>query len=260
MIEVMNVKDIKLRRVKGDDGKMRYHHEGTEFLKPMYAVKGCYDYDIYIDGKRHFLGRYEYVRTLADVKKWIANYDLEHLTDLHCEALEHNEWVDEMRERKERETNAVKKFLADENNGDINVGDMIVVTMGKLSKPNHLGEALANTNLPRNAKVVHITEVTCDEYDAAVKSLYNGFKKEWLKLAGETEHEFGGGYVGGCNSDDPRLENIENFDEIYHNPELKLIWDRTYYELVHLITAPGKNPIVVNTEGYGYPRYAGCMV
>ena len=254
---MIEVKNIKFRKERVDEFTVRHNFDaGTKHLPPLYVTKH-YQYNVYAqeDGKMINFGDWR-LSTLKDVKQWIADYDAIEDARLAEVKAEEERYQAEQQARKDRENKLRDDFIDRPNLKEYKVGDRIKVIMGKLSKPDSIGEALDRVELPSDAKVVHITEVTVDEYKAAAARMYNGFKNEWLLLEGEAEHKFGGGYVGGAATDEPELQDKE-WTDLDRDPRLKQLWFDTNYELITLIVAPGRQPLAINTSGYGYPRYAG---
>jgi hypothetical protein len=72
--------------------------------------------------------------------------------------------------------------------------------------------------------------------------------------------------IGGCDCDDPEIEAVwKEEDKAGRNGYLKVLKDKrllvlyraTCYSLVVEVTAAGREPFYVNTEGYKYARYVG---
>lgn len=253
----MDIKKIKFRRERMDEYTVRHWFDaGTKYLGPIYAVKGAYDYDVYdAEGNRFHFGRYAYPRTLKDVKEWIIRYDENYEAARAEEARIEAERLAEIEHRRNLIEAENRYWTLDAEPEAVKEGDFITVLETVMSKPCNVGDGFVDgVRDPARAKVVHVAEVTNEEFDAAVRDLYSNFKKEWLKLAGDEEHEFGGGYIGGHVSDDPRLDGLD-FDAVFGNPENKAIFHETAYVLVHALRAPNRTVLYVNTEGYGYPRY-----
>lgn len=253
---MMDVKKIKFRKERVDEFTVRHWFDaGTKHLGPVYAEKH-YTYNVYdADGKLLTFGKYVYLRTLKDVKEWIAGYDDREDARLAEEAKREAEAKARWEERLEMIKAENGYWTAEGTPEDLNVGDFVTIHESVLSKPNSVGDGFYDgVRDAVRAKVVHVAEVTDAEFDAAVTDLYSNFKKEWLKLEGEEEHKYGGGYIGGYTSDDPRLEGLD-YDAVMTNPEMLKIFRETAYCLIHAISAPNRTTLFVNTEGYGYPRY-----
>lgn len=265
----MNVSDIKFRRVRIDEFTVQHWYDaGTKHLGAVYAIKCAYDYDIYdANGRRFWLGQYESPRTLKDVKKWIANYDAKMDREIAEEKAEKEREENEAAEWKAKLKAVDAEWMQDADPMSVEVGQMVRVQMCNISKPNSMGDAFIafpgssySSVSNGNGKIVHVSHITNEEFDAAVTDLYSNFKKEWLKLDGEQEHEFGGGYIGGHASDAESLQGL-SFDEIFgvegEATGKKQLFQSTAYTLVHAIVAPNRRVMFVNTEGYGYARYVG---
>lgn len=267
----MNVADIKFRRVRVDEFTVQHWYDaGTKYLGAVYAVKCAYDYDIFdAEGNRFWLGQYESPRTLKDVKAWIANYDAKKDAEIAEEEAEREQKRIEAEKWKADMKAVDDEWMSEAEPMSVEVDQIIRVQMCNMSKPNSMGDAFvaypgaesyygAVSN--GNGKIVHVTHITNEEFDAAVTDLYSNFKKEWLKLDGEQEHEFGGGYIGGHASDAESLQGL-SFDEIFgvegEATGKKQLFQNTAYAMVHAIVAPNRRVMLVNTEGYGYARYVG---
>jgi len=247
----MEAKDIKLRRVKENEFEMRYYYDaGTKHLGAIYATKH-YGYTIYDAETNHMVGGgyEENLNTLKDVKNWIIGYDAaedyRRYENAHNDAINENEWRTE-RAIEDAATEAYKVPCDLAN--DYNIGDKIKIAVGIYSKPNKIGEGLkANTTII--GKIVHTVNITDAEFDAACDSLYNNYKEEWI-LSGEMK--------GGIYSDDPRLDGY-TWLEIDGNKELTKIFMDTANSLIQIAIAPNRRPLIINTEGYNYPRYVATL-
>lgn len=247
----MNVADIKFRKERISDYTVRHWFDaGTNHLGPVYATKH-YRYDVYNADGECLTYRNCNLRTLRDVKEWIAGYDEREdrrLAELKAESERYDRM---MEERRERENALIEDFIKPTDvKTEYTVGDMIKVEIGKISKPGTMGEALDCLEDSYDAKVAHIATVTPEEFDAAAKDLYSDFKADWLKESDES------GTVGGYVSDHPDLEGL-SWNEIMGDPDNKKLWYSTNYMIATLIIAPGRVPMVIDTSGYRYARYAG---
>lgn len=228
----LEAKDIKLERVREDEYTTRYYYNAnTKYLKErIYATKH-YGYNVYNEEGRLLTDRSEYLYTLKDVKEWIASYDEREEVKLKEKAEEdayrENEYID----LKAEETRLLEEFVSDTDIVPvIEVGDMLAIRLGNFSKPCNMGESLSNMRQDSLlAEVVNVTNLSTEEFDTASKDLYNCFNGDWLLK---------GGNVGGVRVDD----------------------DGTKTELINIITADNRKPMVVNSEGYDYPRYTGIVV
>jgi len=261
----MDIAKIKFRRVRFDEYTVQHWFDaGTKHLGAVYATKHYY-YDVY-DANGKMLNSYRNDRTLftlKDVKQWIADYDA--IMDKYNadEAAKKEAARLESIAYRARMDSVVAEWKSPRVPMGVEVGQIIRAKMGTMSKPNSVGDAFiaypSTDSAPvteTNVKIVHVANITNDEFDAAVTDLYSNFKKEWLVLAGDKEHEYGGGYIGGSQSDDPRLEGMDG-SAVFGDPVLMQIYRETMVELVHAIVAPDRAVLYVNSEGYGYARYIG---
>lgn len=254
----MDIKKIKFRREKDEFGCVTYwFDEGTKHLGPVCAHKHNAYYNIQ-DNEGGYLawGFEQNIRTLKDVKEWIANYDDARDAEEARYEEETKRRAEELAKRREAEKKALKEFTNAVNDPVIpKVGDVVKLKMPKLNKLGDIGEYLVQLNdvtqysTPR-AKIMGVVKLTNEEWDNMVNNLLK--HQDFWERDAET-----GGVVGGNNTDAPEWEDVTDFFAAYSKPEMKRIWDTTCYELVHAITAPNRRVFYVNNQGYDYARYVG---
>jgi hypothetical protein len=88
--------------------------------------------------------------------------------------------------------------------------------------------------------VTEIAALTDEGFDAFTNCLLEPF--EWL--AGK----------GGSNAPG-EWPQIDSWDDLSETQQK--LWQETCYNLVVAVTAPNRETIYVNPEGYGYARYVG---
>lgn len=140
-------------------------------------------------------------------------------------------------------------MVKDDN--EYNVDDLIQVEMSNMSKANSVSDHFSSLYkwakvVKVNAKVVNVIEISNADYDVFIDDFYNNAVNELL-------------IGGGCASDDKAFEGLE-FMEIINNKDLMEKWRESSYELVNMVVSKGRKSIVVNPEGYKYPRYIGFAV
>lgn len=254
-----NVKFKKERlenaRYEGSVEVRWWFKEGTKYLPAVYAIKECYGWEIYdADGDCYTRGLdyYSRLRTKADAKAYIEGYDEMIENTKAIEAEEEARIIKEYEDRIALEKGYLENFLAPNKGIEVKAGDFIEVVSCGVSKVDNVGEGLKyvrESSYSVNAKIVKVIEVNEEEYERfARRTLSNDEIFEYYKNED-------GSYAGGCESEDPRLDNVENFFEISNDPELKEIFMDTRFEILNAIVCEGRNNIYVNTEGYGYARY-----
>lgn len=250
----MEIKDIKLRKERVDEFTVRHWYDaGTKHLPPCYAEKH-YGYIVYnAEGKMLGpWGKYERLRTLKDVKAWIAEYDAiedERIAAEAAEAAEREAYWKARKEDEEALTEAYKVPVVEENVPK--VGDDLILLCPGLNKNCTIGEYLRaakddleeGKDIKVKARVFGVVELTDAEYDDFVVNLMTN-RDCWVP--GEN------GTRGGVFSEDPRIADKEVWNL---NKEEKEIWFATCRTVVHVVTAPNRRTFYVDTSGYEYARY-----
>lgn len=257
----MEAKDIKFRRVRVDKFIVQHWFDaGTKHLPPCYATK-CYDYMVYDANGKRLSPYYKYggLRTLKEVKEWIAKYDENFERAAAEEAAEEaaKELYWETRKNMEVNlTNSAKSYV--ESPKSVAVGEVGVMQVPSFNKNTTIGEYLIQFEAQylndfrvdvSRYEVVKVIEFTNEEYDTFIETLMDG-RDIW-----ETDED--GSIKGGSYSDDPRLPEDVPFFKL--TVEQINIFRTTCRTLVHAITAPNRKTFLVNTEGYAYARYLGFI-
>lgn len=246
----MKIEDIKFTRVKNEYGQTEYVFEGTKHL-PKATIRKHYEYNIYdFKTKRMFNTRHVYLKTLKDVKAWIAQYDDNRERELYEERKEHVLAKLAYRNKKRQMKTLHQEFRRTfDINKEFKEGDMIQYFKPSLNKNCTIAEYLYELCIEKDyqvvprAKIIKLVELNETEYDEFLDSLMD--RHEFLTTQ------------GGCESDDPRLDNVDRFYNL--TKEQRDIFLNTMYENVHLITCKNRRSVVVNTEGYEYARYCGFL-
>jgi len=250
---------IEDRRWEGDVEIRWWFDAGTKHLPAVYAVKEGYGWEIYdAEGNCYTRGLcyYSRVRTKAEAKAFIEEYDAAEDAGIAAEKAAEDARIAEYEARKARENALMEAFLVPEAGREVAVGDMIKVNLDHVSKAGNIGESLDNVlingrfeELP--CKVVKVLEVSPEVYEKfARNSLGNDGDFDFLMSDGDE-----GETVGGFDNDDPIFENMSRAE--LSRPENMERFRKNMYGLVHAVVCPGKRNIYIDTQGYQYARYLG---
>lgn len=203
--------------------------------------------------------------------KWILGIGYASNKKAMIEALyEHSEMIqngieeDARLEAEEDKKRAVEKaygefkkleLLMAKDEKEFVVDSVIEVEMGSMSKPSHVADYFESlyswASVSRgNAKVKKVIELSNEDYDVYIEDFWSG------DVAKKVNDEFVG---GGSASDAKELDGVD-FMEILNNPKLMEIFRNSSYEIVNVIVSKNRKAVVVNPEGYNYPRYIGFAV
>lgn len=251
-------KNIKLTRKKDEWGGTYYEYEGSEYLGKC-TIKKYHDYTIYeVDG--YMVGRHKHLRTLADVKRFLSEYDMKAYESKVAEEAEEAAREAKWKARRAEEVRSHNAYI----NGNLGaigmvktdipaVGEIVEGIFPNLNKNNTIGEYIIELDYATEHRVKIEKVVTLD--DAAFAKLASGLLDDenvmdYLKAED-------GSFIGGACSEDSRLDVAESW-EILNNPELKEIWFETMYIRAVAIVNNGR-VILANSEGNSYVRYAGFL-
>lgn len=268
----MLVSDVKLKRVveldKMYEGSKEvfYIFEGSKHL-PRVKIRKHYYYNIIEcnddneEMSGYLQGRNEYLRTLAHVKEWIADYDVIEDNRLAEERLAEEKRIEENNKRMESIqvcNNAFK--LRIKNDYKFHVGQRLMSKFASLNKNCTLGEYLFECNQPKEDKefggehwsiikceVEQICEISNELYDEFVEGLMDN----------ELGHKIGYNGKGGTDSDfiiEDENKQFYNLSEHERN-----MWLKQSYRLVSVVSAPNRQPVLVDPRGYDYARYVGFI-
>lgn len=238
---------------KYGDKKVKWWLDGgTEHLPTIYLMKCAYDWRVYDENdelvKESLWAR---LRTKKDAVEWVKGFDnaIDEAKQKELEAEQARQEAVKLELQDEKNFNDmyVTPVKCDFNN---KVDDMINVKIFSMSKLNSLGEGYAYNKKhnkepqTRQAKIQEIKKVSCDVYDEFIFDFYNC----------SLSNSFTG---GGSSIDDEMFEGYDNYFDL--TPELKKHYDDNCYELVTIVIAENRKPVVVNPEGFNYIRYAGVV-
>ena len=226
--------------------------EGTKHLPSLYIMKSGYNWCAYDENDKLI-----YDSLCADLRlkkhavEWLKSYDDNKDIEIAEEKAERAEYDAKQAELKRLEDEYNESFKKDVDvNFNAKVGDVIRVKMFSLSKLNSLGDAYAYgveykyQPVSSNAKIEEIKNISQDEYDKFVDSFYDS------SLA----NSFSG---GGTYIDNAEINKYKSYMEL---PEhLREYYDKNCHDLVTIVIADKRQPIVVNPHGYQYVRYAGLV-
>lgn len=226
--------------------------EGTKHLPALYFIKGAYSWCAYDENdKLIFESMDANLRLKKDAVSWIESYDELRDIQLAKEAEEEAQRQAEYAEQIRVENEYNESYKKDvENNFNAKVGDVINVQLFTLSKLNSLGDGYVydkdcgyNPQVNK-AKIEEIKVVSQEVYDEFVDSFYNS----------SLSRSFSGG--GNCIDSD----EINAYNSYMDLPsELREYYNKNCYDLVTIVIADKRLPIVVNPHGYDYVRYAGIV-
>jgi len=256
---MLEVKNIKLRKDRVDEYRVRHWFDaGTNHLPAVYAVKHHY-YDIYdAEGNRYNWDKYGGMRTLKAVKEWIAAYDAIEDARIAAKKAKEEREESERKARRDSELNSTEVWkMSVRNPLDVDVDSMVDVKVPHLNKNETIGEFAVQLNSSSDyskhrGKVVAKIELTNEEYDKFIVSLMDN-SDLYLRNDPRPAPMEGWNTVGGAQSDDPRLDTVEELWNM--TDELSKIWFDTSYLLLHAVTAPNRQTFFVDTSGYNYARY-----
>lgn len=251
----------KLENVKyeGDTQVRWWFDAGTKHLPAVYAIKEGYGWEVYdAEGNCYTRGLcyYSRVRTKAEAKAFIEEYDATEDERIAAEKAEEAARIAEYEAMKARENALMEAFLVPAEAIEVNVGDMITIKLDHASKSGNIGESLDNIlvngryeDIP--CKVVKVMEVSPERYEEFCRNSL-GTDSEFDFLMNEGDD---GGTVGGTESDHPHFKGM-SYAEL-SRPENMQLYRQTMYGLVHAVVCPGRHNIYIDTQGYQYARYLG---
>lgn len=146
-------------------------------------------------------------------------------------------------------------LMGGDENKEFKVGDFIQVDMGSMSKPNNIADyfeslySWARVNRV-NAKIEKVIELSNEDYDIFIEDFWSGCVAQMVNAQ----------FVGGGSASDAKELDGADYMSIVNKPELMEIFRNSSYEIVNVIVSKNRKPIVVNPEGYNYPRYVGFAV
>lgn len=248
---------VENKRWDGDVQIQWWFDAGTKYLPSVYAIKEGYSWEIYdADGNSftRYLGYYSSLRTKAEAKAFIEEYDAAEDARIAAEKVEEDNRIAIYNATKDRENALMEAFLVPESGRRVSVGDMINVKLDHASKSGNIGESLDNVlingrfeELP--CKVVKVLEVSLERYEEfARNSLATDGKFEFM-MSDE------GGTVGGFDNDNPIFENMTHAE--ISQPANMDLFRSNMYGLIHVVVCPGRRNIYIDTQGYQYARYLG---
>lgn len=226
---------------------------GTKHLPTIYMLKGGYDWRVYDENDEMIKeSLWAKLRTKKDAIEWIQGYDQAIDESIANEARLESERLKENAIIREEEQAYNESFIKDVDVVfDKKVGDFINVQMFSLSKLNSFGDGASfNKRYGRqlkssSAKIEHIKEVSQSEYDEFVFDFYGC----------SLSNSFSG---GGTAIDNKEIEGYDSYFEL--PPELREFYNNNCYELVTVVIAKNRKPVVVNPQGFTYIRYAGLVI
>ena len=183
--------------------------------------------------------------------EWLKSYDENKDIQIAKEEAEHAEYEAKHAEIRMMEKEYNESFKKDVDvNFTAQVGDIIRVKMFSLSKLNSLGDAYVYgleygyEPTSSNAKIEEIKVVSQAEYDGFVDMFY--------------ESPISGSFSGGGNYiDNAEINKYNSYTDLPNH--LRDYYDKNCYDLVTIVIAEKRHPIVVNPHGFTYARYAGLV-
>ena len=226
--------------------------DGTKHLPSLYIMSSGYNWCAYdANDKLIYESLCADLRLKKHAVEWLKSYDENKDIELAKEAAEQAEYDAKHAELKRIENEYNESFKKDVDvNFTAQVGDIVRVKMFSLSKLNSLGDAYVygleyNYNPTNsNAKIEEIKVVSQAEYDAFVDSFYDS----------SLSSSFSG---GGTYIDNAEINKYKGYADLPNH--LRDYYDKNCYELVTIVIADKRHPIVVNPQGYTYVRYAGLV-
>lgn len=236
----------------GDNLVKWWLKEGTKHLPPLYIMKSGYGWYAYNENDELIKeSLFADLRLKKHAIEWLKSYDKNKDNQIAEEQAEQAKYDAKQAELKRIEDEYNESFKKDVDiNFNAKVGDVISVKMFSLSKLNSLGDAYAfgleynHGQISSNAKIEEIKYVSQEVYDEFVDSFYNS------SLA----NSFSG---GGTYIDNDEINGYASYFDL---PEhLREYYNKNCHDLVTIVIADKRQPIVVNPHGYQYVRYAGLV-
>lgn len=258
---------IKLSRERVNEYNVRHVCEGTKYLPKCYASGGGYHYSIYsyvtgyAGGELIKSGYSKYgsdLRTLSDVREWIAAYDEAYVAEAYADNAEIDERTTATAVYIAKRAAANKLYTTDAFyplGATAKKGERITARFAHLNKNCTLGEYVLECEKPEDYTdevflVNGVVELSNEEYDNFAMNLLAGY-------------DFLGPNVGGSWSDAAEELGVttENFTTAFStmSKENREKWYDGGYRVGVVVKAPARNALAVDPSGYNYARYVGFV-
>lgn len=241
------------RNYKGSK-ETRWWFKPTKYLPRGYAINEGYTWEVYDEDGNCYTNYKRYhnrLRSRADAVEFIANYDARYEAQLEYEREEKERLERQANEQLAKEAEYLEFIKMDvENPAEIEVNETYYVKTFNLSKLCNFGEGATSNATYGRGKVAKVVRLSNEDFDKFVSNLYRAPTEYFLDCNGIA--------MGGDCTDHPDLQDVE-YMKIVNDPKLLQLFRDTSYGEIIAFTAPNRNPVQCNPQGYNYARYVGTF-